>query len=693
MMLIPSSILSLLVVSVPAHSLEPECLSKVDLVPVKNQLALARSQCLSDWAEARSLESAQLLTSEPIFQETKERMKLYASNNAPIRFDLGSGELFLSSGFVKLSSPGVPDASLVAATDYRVSPDGTKFLFTNNLTGDDAPEWKIFDIPSRKVLSDAPLRIRWSHIKWNETSDGVYYTRWPSRDVEEIWRDLGVRRNVPLAFHQIGDSSDAILFDTPERKTSMIFSALKPAQENTLFVYRQFGSGVATPMYWGEKVNGRYHWTLIQGSDNPKKSGSLVGRVGNEAVFKTAECGNSYCLIAIQLAPPFQRRLFLPYEPKLVLDAATFVGPYLLTTFIDQKSLTYRFRIYDRNGKLKKEIVPQELNLPLLGTFSGFSGNLLSERTYFSYSSANFPPVTFRLDLETLKVQKLSPAQKHPFENAPVQVRQASYRSLDGQMIPIHIYSRTDLNHEPNFAFLFYYGALGANYLPSYSTRFMAALEAGGIVAVANVRGGGERGYEWYRSAGINKSLTIMDIAGASRWLKRNFKIKNNTVIPEGSSWGGLHTYLALIKYPQDFAGFISGLPVASLPYSFQSSLFGWLIPDDMFFPRNKSGEHLHFSKYLKYAEQWSALEQVSQMKEIKPVLTLNVRNDERVGPESGRIMTAALRRQFGEDAPVYLVETPFGGHSSGAFIAHEIAFIAKLSGVKKLEPMKTTAP
>ena len=630
-----------------------------------------------------------MLASEPVFEQIKARQKVYPGTNAPVRFNTEDGELFLAKGTVRLVTSEGVEEPLVEATDYRVSPDGKKLLFTNNLTGSDAPEWRVYDILARKTLSDKPIRIRWNHIKCNETSDGLYYTQWPSRAVEETWRDLRVRRYVPLALHKLGSETDEVIFDSPETKTSMIFSAVKPVQDNALLVYRQFGSGTPTPMYWGEKEGQGYRWTMIQGSDDPRKSGSMVGKVGNEAIFKTAECGNPYCLMALLMEKPFKKRLFLPIERQMVLDGATFVGQVLIVTYIDRNFLI-RVRVFGRDGKLRKEFSAKDLGFPPRGTFSGFSGNLRSKYTDFTYSSANFPAVTVRMDLGDLSLQKIPSPKPHPLLGMPVEVRLAEYTSLDGVRVPIHVYTRTDLGTEkPKFAFLFYYGALGANYLPSYSARMVAALELGGIVAVANVRGGGERGYNWYRSGSIDKSQTIMDIAGASRWLKRTYEIQNNTVIAEGGSWGGLHTYLALIRYPQDFSGFISLVPVSSLPYSFTSSLFGWLIPDDMFAPRHRNGEHVRFDKFLKHSEQWSALEQVSKMSSIKPILTLNVANDERVGPESARLMVAALKRKFGEEAPIYLAEERSGGHSGGNFLPHEMAFIARLAGVTKIRPLK----
>lgn len=678
--------------SASAHTL-PDCLSNRSLMPVSVQLEISRSRCFFDWIDSTSNTDLQNLRNSPLTEAVRNRLSLYKATNAPVRFDIGWAELFISQDSVMLSEPGHADVPLVAATDYRVSPDGSKFIFTNNTTGADAPEWKIYDIGSRQVLADEPIRIRWNHITWDQSSEGLFYTRWPSQEVEERWRDLGERRYVPLAHHRVGTSTatDEIIFDSPETKTSMIFSAVQPARGNGLFVFRQFSTGVTTPMYLGQRsgtgTRAPYTWTQLQGADDWRNGASFVGRIGNEAIFRSASCGNSYCLYAVQLQPPFQRRSFIPYTPHLILSGAQLIGPYLLTTFIDS-NLHMRIRTYSLQGQLINEIRPQQLGLPRRGTFSGFSGNRISNNTYFTFSSMDRPPVTLRYNLRSMRIERVAPTAPHPFERNPIQVTLKHYRSFDGTMVPIHVYSRRDVTANPKFALLFYYGALGANYLPSYSARFMAALELGGIVAVANVRGGGERGYNWYRVAGLDKSVTVKDIAWASRWLKREYPIENSRVIATGGSWGGLHTYLSLIDYANDFAGFISAVPVASLPYSFQSSLFGWLIPDDMFFRRDRNGEHIDFQAQIARATQWSALENVHRMTTIKPILTVATKNDERVGREPGPLMTAALIQKFGPSAPIYFIEAQTGGHSISRLLPEEMAFIGQLANITSLVPM-----
>jgi prolyl oligopeptidase len=481
-------------------------------------------------------------------------------------------------------------------------------------------------------------------------------------------------------------SEDRLVFESPEKLPSMLF-LVTDAPGGNFMAYRKFHSAAPLSLYWGERKAGRVQWALIQAANDHNRTGGYIGRIDDELIFKSAECGNNYCLIGIKLSPPFQRRLVVPYSKTEVLSGAQIVGPYLHVQYFDLK-FRNSFKTFRTDGTLMRSFRPSALGLNDLGSLSGISGHPHSRKGYFTYSALDLPPVTFRYDLATFRIERLPAVKPHPFEmGIPVKTELRFYKSSDGRLIPIHVYTRTDLKEKPRFALLFYYGAIGATYFSSFSTRWLLALEMGGMVAVPNVRGGGEGGHQWFLDGAKNKRSTIDDIAWASRWLKKNYAIEKDRVVAEGGSWGGLHTYMTLQKFPDDFDAFIADVPVASIEYSYQN-LFGWLLPDDLAPRRDYRGDLLSFPAELKKIGTWSPLENVSSMKRMKPLLTVFTRNDERAGHEQGPFMIRALENKFGPDLPSYVIARDKGGHSTAAVLPESLAFVAHLYGIKSLIPL-----
>lgn len=476
---------------------------------------VSKMPCLNDWIAIRNASTATILEKTGMIEPIQKRLAAIKATNPGTRIDIGHGEIFLSAGNLVYVADGQSEETLILGTsfpsgqvisDFRMSPDAKKILYALTTDGADVSYWRVYDFLKRVTLDAEPFRIRYGTLSWDSTSKGIFYSSWPEQAVEEDWVDRNARRVIPVAYHLLGTqrTADRVLFENPEKQVSMNFG-MADAPDGGLLAYRSFHSGAPLALYSGERSGAGYVWKQVQAANDQNKTGGFIGRMGNELVFKSAECGNNFCLIAISLTAPFKRRVLIPHSKNQVLAGAQLVGPYVHIQYFDSQ---FRFSLwtYTLDGKLVHKFQPRDFSLPARGSLSGVSGHALSRKGYFTFSAMNVPPTTFRFDFKTLKVQRLASLQPHPFEKGiPVKTEIRFYRSYDGKLIPIHVYTRADLKDKPKFALMFYYGAIGATYFSTYNTKWLLALEMGGMVAVPNVRGGGEGGHQWFLDGAKNK--------------------------------------------------------------------------------------------------------------------------------------------------------------------------------------------
>ena len=84
--------------------------------------------------------------------------------------------------------------------------------------------------------------------------------------------------------------------------------------------------------------------------------------------------------------------------------------------------------------------------------------------------------------------------------------------SKDGTKIPINIIKRKDTKLDgKNPTILYGYGGYGISLSPSFVLSRRVWLDAGGVYAIANLRGGGEFGEEWHKSGNLTKKQNVFD--------------------------------------------------------------------------------------------------------------------------------------------------------------------------------------
>ncbi|MFM7835560.1 MAG: prolyl oligopeptidase family serine peptidase, partial [Planctomycetaceae bacterium] len=143
--------------------------------------------------------------------------------------------------------------------------------------------------------------------------------------------------------------------------------------------------------------------------------------------------------------------------------------------------------------------------------------------TFYSFSSFALPPTTWRYNMITGESREFRRANVK-FNPDDYETSQVFYTSKDGTRIPMFLCHRKGLKKDgTNPVLLYGYGGFNISVTPSFSVSRITWMEMGGVLAVANLRGGGEYGEKWHKAGTkLQKQNVFDDFISAAEWLIQN---------------------------------------------------------------------------------------------------------------------------------------------------------------------------
>ncbi len=243
---------------------------------------------------------------------------------------------------------------------------------------------------------------------------------------------------------------------------------------------------------------------------------AFIGSQGPVLWFLTKLDAPQGKVIAIDLRAPDRARwkTLIPETDDRLYDASAVGGRFVLNYLKDAHS---DIRIHGLDGKLQ-----QALRLPVVGTAMGFYGRLAQNETYFSFETYTSPPAILRLEPATGDFRVFR-APQLKFEPSEFESRQVFYPSKDGTRVPMTLTFRKGTTPDGDRPVLLYgYGGFDISETPHFSPTWLGWMERGGVLAVANIRGGGEYGEAWHQAGmKLKKQNVFDDFIAAAEWLIR----------------------------------------------------------------------------------------------------------------------------------------------------------------------------
>jgi prolyl oligopeptidase len=537
----------------------------------------------------------------------------------------------------------------VALASYSPSPDGNHFAYLVQDGGSDWRTARVLDLATGEVREDKLEWLKFTGLTWAADGSGFYYSRYPATDSDDKYQSLN--RNHAVYFHMLGEeqSKDRLVYTRPEHP-DWGYAAQVTDDGHYLVITVWLGTDSRFQVVVQDlETEGAEPWMLIEGFDYDY---TLAGSQGDTLYFRSNNGAPRGRLLAIDLHNPGPDAWeeIIPQTDD-VLKQASLVGGQIIAEYMhDAYSVV---RTFDTSGADMGEV-----ELPGIGSASGFHGKADDSEAFFSYESFNTPDVINRLDVATGEITVFRKSVMD-FESDDYVVEQVFYSSKDGTRVPMFISHRKDMVPDGDRPTMLYgYGGFDVSLTPSFSITRIAWMELGGIYAVANLRGGGEYGKEWHQAGtGLNKQNVFDDFIAAAEYLiSENYTNPDRLAISGGSN-GGLLVGAVTNQRPDLFAAALPAVGVMDM-LRFHRFTAGRFWVDDY----GSADDPEEFKALYAY----SPYHNVRPGTEYPALLITTADTDDRVVPGHSFKYAAAMQAAQAGKAPVLIRIETRAGHGAG---------------------------
>ncbi|HEX3554641.1 MAG TPA: prolyl oligopeptidase family serine peptidase [Thermoanaerobaculia bacterium] len=368
-------------------------------------------------------------------------------------------------------------------------------------------------------------------------------------------------------------------------------------------------------------------------------------------------------VVAVDLNDPTpgKWRELIPERKDAALQRLSLAGGLLAAEYL--KSATTHIERFGLDGKSKGE-----LPLPGLGS-AGLFATSEGPEAFLTFASFNEPPTIYQVDVATGE-RRVWWRASVPFDPASVEVEQVGYPSKDGTRISMFLVHKKGLKRDGcNPTLLYGYGGFGISTTPDFDSGMLPWLEAGGLYALPNLRGGGEYGEDWHRAGMLEKKQNVFDdFIAAAEWLIAQGYTRPEKLAILGGSNGGLLIGAAVTQRPDLFAAGVAESPLLDM-VRYQKFLRArnWI-------PEYGSSDD---PKQLAWLLRYSPYHNVKSGVKYPALLITAGEQDERVHALHARKMTARLQAATASDPdakPILLQVDRDSGHGMGKPADKQIA-------------------
>ncbi|HEY0477196.1 MAG TPA: prolyl oligopeptidase family serine peptidase [Kofleriaceae bacterium] len=346
-------------------------------------------------------------------------------------------------------------------------------------------------------------------------------------------------------------------------------------------------------------------------------------------------------------------------ESEATLERASIVGEHLVLTYL--RNAAYELEVHDLDGKLVRK-----LDLPPLGT-AGMSGNPDEDTGYIGYSSFTEPQIIYKTSVHTGKLTEWARVTL-PVDTAQLATEQVFFPSKDGTRISMFIlYKKGAPRDGSSPTILTGYGGFNVSLTPGFASSRAVWLERGGVVAIPNLRGGGEYGEGWHRAGKLLAKQNVFDdfIAAAEYLIAERWTSPGHLAIQGGSN-GGLLVGAAVTQRPDLFKAVICAVPLLDMV---RYHLFG---SGKTWVPEYGSAEDPEqFKALYQYSPYRVAID--AGRRAYPAVVFDSADHDDRVDPLHARKLAAVLQAAQTGDAPILLRIERNAGHGGADLVKQQV--------------------
>ena len=544
----------------------------------------------------------------------------------------------------------------IALAGAVASDDGKLLAYGLADGGSDWRTWKVRDVESGNDLDDLVQWVKFSSIAWMPDGSGFFYGRYA--EPQEGQELTGTNENQRLFFHRLGEpqTKDELILERPDHP-KWGFSPEVTDDGRYLIIQNWKGSEPKSQIFIKDLQQPDAKVVpLITGFDAEYE---WVASVDDTLYFLTDHEAPKRRLIAVSAVNSKRsawREVIAQTED--VLEGANLFG-----------SVFYASWLKDARGKVTRHAVDggllDEIQLPGVGTVSGFGGKRDAEETFFSFTNNVTPASIYRVDLPSGDIS-LWRRPDVDFEVDEFVTEQLFCKSKDGTTVPIIVTRKKSSKLDGlNRTLLYGYGGFNISITPSFSPAIVGWVESGGIYAVANLRGGGEYGRKWHEDGmRLKKQNVFNDCIAAAEHLVAEGYTQPARLGLQGRSNGGLLVGAVMTQRPDLFGACLPAVGVMDM-LRYHKFTIGWAWATEY----GSSDEEDQVDNLLSY----------SPLHNLKPgtcypaTLVTTAERDDRVVPGHSFKFAAALQAAQGCNHPTLIRIETRAGHGAGTPVSKRI--------------------
>jgi prolyl oligopeptidase len=538
---------------------------------------------------------------------------------------------------------------------YEASLDGRYVAVSLSEKGSEDGTAHVFDVATGQALKDRVPRVAYptggGSIAWDAKSSGFHYTRYPQGN-ERPKEDANFYQQV--WFHKLGTPASADTYVIGKEFPRIAEIQLSPTRDGRYLLAAVANGDGGEHAFYLRGPAGR--WTKVADFDDHVRSmtpgfdGRLYGLVkGNTPRGQ---------VIALPLDNPrlASAKVVVPQGQDVIQGIAPTASKLYVTYLAGGPS---EVRMLDlKSGGVQK--------LPSEPVSSNFVGERLGGDALLVGSSSYVSSLAWYRYAPGSKLERTALAAPSKVSYADCEVVREMAVSKDGTRVPVNIVMKKGTRLDgSNPVMLTGYGGYGVSLTPFFSEPRRVWLDAGGIYAVANLRGGGEFGEAWHLAGNLTKKQNVFDdmIAVAQHLIARGYT-RPERLGAIGGSNGGLLMGALLVQRPELFRAIVSQVGIYDM-------LRVELTPNGAF--------NVTEFGTVKDRAQFEALYAYSPYHHVKDgtaypsVMLTSGENDGRVDPYNSRKMAARLQAATSSGNPVLLRMSMDTGHGQGTPLSTRI--------------------
>ena len=443
--------------------------------------------------------------------------------------------------------------------------DGKLLLIGYSENGAEISTLKILNVDTKKFLSDEIPNTRGA-MGWSFDNKSIMYMWIKSADNNVV----DGRLNPKTKLHKLGTAyeKDTDYFSNTAYPNLNIAAKSYPyivlLEEEKDYIFAGEGTVQNELQMWYAPVS-QFNSANIQWKTLCKTSDKLVypAILDGKMYAITHKNAKNYKLVATDLKNPnWDKATTVVPEKEMSLKAAVASKDYILLEYNDGiNSHLYRYN--------PKTEAMDKVKMPFSGTASIQRLEFKTNDFLVGITSWNKPFTEFMYNAVTgaFTASEFNQPPAYPAEYTDLVVEEVEVKGHDGVMIPLSIiYKKGTKKDGSNVCFMNSYGAYGSSMTPYFSSRQNALAVKGVVIAIPHVRGGSEKGEEWYKAGyKTTKPNTWKDFISCAEYLIAKGYTTSSKLSGTGTSAGGILISRAITERPDLFAAAICNVGCANM--------------------------------------------------------------------------------------------------------------------------------